>query len=78
MSVHVLQVHVQPQIEVSVCDVAAIDDVLHIPHLTIKRLSQLGETCSHPPDLAVRVTRVGIWYTTEEEQPRALQLRDGA
>lgn len=68
----------QPQEEVGVRDVAAVDEVPHVPHLSVKRLARLGEARDEPPQLARRVARLGVRDATDEEQPRALQLGDGA
>ena len=75
---YALQVHVQPQEEVGVPDVAALDDVRHVPHFAVERLAQLSEARSQLPDLAARIARVLVGDAAKEEKPGTLQLRDGA
>jgi len=75
---HALQVHVKPQEEAGVRDIAAVDDVPHIPHRAVERLAQLGEARDEPPQLAPRIARLGVRDTADEEESRALQLGDGA
>lgn len=75
---HALQVHVKPQREAGVRDVAAIDDVPYVPHPAVERLAQLGEARDEPSQLAPRIARLGVRDTADEEQSCALQLGDGA
>jgi len=76
--VYALQVHVQPQAEVRIGDVAALGDVLHVPYFTIERPTYLRKARSQLPHFTARVARIVARNAAEEEKPRALQLRDGA
>ena len=75
---YALQVHVQPQEEVGVRDVAALDNVLHVPHFAVERPAHLSKARSQLPDLAARIARVLVGDAAKEEKPGTLQLRDGA
>ena len=68
----------QPQEKVGVCDVADFVHGLHVPHITIKRVPHLSKARRHRPNFAARISRVVHRHVTEEENARALQLRDGA
>src|SRR6266404_3476319 len=46
---HALQVHVEPQEEAGVRDVAPVHDVLHVPYRTVERRAQLREARDQPP-----------------------------
>jgi hypothetical protein len=75
---HALQVHVQPEVQAGIRNVAAINDVLHIPRRAVKRVAQLSEARNETPQLASRIARLGVRDTADEEQSGALQLGDGA
>jgi hypothetical protein len=75
---YALQVHVQPQKEVGVRDVAALDDVLHIPHFAVECPAHLSEARSQLADLAARVARVLAGDAAKEEKTGTLQLGDSA
>jgi hypothetical protein len=63
--------------KVGVCDIATFVQGLHAPYVTIERISHLGKARSQLPNLAARITCVRTRDIAEEEQARALQLRDG-
>ena len=68
----------QSQEEVGIRDIATINDILHVPRRAVERLAQLSEVRDEMPEFAFRIGRLGVWDTADEEQPRALQLSDGA
>ena len=70
--------HVQPQEEVGVHDVAALDNVIHVPHFAVERPAHLSKARSQLPNLATRIARVLAGDAAKEEKPGTLQLRDGA
>jgi hypothetical protein len=69
---------VKSEEKVGVCDVAALDDVLDVPHRAVERLANHAEARGQVPELAARVARVGVRNVAEEEEARVLELRDGA
>ena len=73
----VQQIHVESEIEVGVCDVLAVVNVLYVPGLTVERFAKFAETIGEGSELAGFVGRFGVWDTGDEDQAVFQQLVNG-